>query len=443
MLNGLACQLVAQSKSPYCTELPDCSLVEDVALARGLVYPCSDCSGRGTFDLSRKFLDVHAYVRNTMTDDVVYSHEITKEQDDACTQEQDDACLLQANDARPRRRRDDDYDDKKGKHYRKKDDDKKGKHYPKKYYKKHKKFCPDGEAELNFESFAHGAIIEPTSIRGVTITAERRRPGKPRCTGPLMVLDTTKSSPDEDLLKCENCFLMLYSHNGDQTTVADCGERPGPAITFEFGKLQDIVDIELWDNEEPTEVKLFDDDGEEILSVDAPSGPDQDGVGVTLPLFIREVRKLVVNLGGSGAIRKITACKPQGSVFGDPHIYTLDGEKFDLYESGTYSVFQYAGQKLALPQSAHAPALAPGHDEVNWQLFAHYGGKWWWAQSLLLVDHSLGRFRQAMELNSRDCQWRKKMAKDADWTPVQERGSLSLLEGGVFARTRVPFSHAL
>ena len=37
-------------------------------------------------------------------------------------------------------------------------------------------------------------------------------------------------------------------------------------------------------------------------------------------------------------------------------------EKFDLYESGTYSVFQYSGQKLALPQG---PTITAGHDEAQ------------------------------------------------------------------------------
>ena len=345
--------------------------------------------------------------------------------------EQEENCLLQAGESRPRReRRDDDDDDHKKKDdddHKKKDDDDKKHSYRKRH--RNKMFCKDGEAELNFESFMHGDIIKPDSIRGVTIVAERRRPGRPRCTGPLMILDTTKDSPDEDLKMCEKCFLMLYSHNGDQTTVADCGERPGVSISFKFWKVQDIVDIELWDNEEVSEVIAYDADGNEIQRLQTPGGPAQDGQPATLPMLSRDVRELVVNLGGSGAIRKIATCKPQGSVFGDPHIYTLDGEKFDLYESGTYSVFQYSGQKLALPQ---APALSAGHNEVDWRLFAHYGGKWWWAQSLLLVDHSLGRFRQALELTSKDCQWRKRMAEESSWTPVEQRGSLSLLEGGNF-----------
>ena len=28
---------------------------------------------------------------------------------------------------------------------------------------------------------------------------------------------------------------------------------------------------------------------------------------------------------------------------GDPHIHTLDGNEFDLYDKGTYSVFHYGG----------------------------------------------------------------------------------------------------
>ncbi|CAE7232609.1 unnamed protein product [Symbiodinium sp. CCMP2592] len=107
-------------------------------------------------------------------------------------------------------------------------------------------------------------------------------------------------------------------------------------------------------------------------------------------------------------------CDGSGGVVGDPHIHTLDGNEFDLYDKGTYSVFHYGGT-----------------GDIDWQLYATYGGPLWTVQGLLLVDRSKGRFRQAMELTSEDCQWRSKTGH-ASWSVIERNASLSLLEGGEY-----------
>ena len=60
--------------------------------------------------------------------------------------------------------------------------------------------------------------------------------------------------------------------------------------------------------------------------------------------------------------------RPFTGPIGDPHVFTLDGDRFDVYENGTFSLFQYSGQKIAHPSAA---------SEVDWRLYAHYGGPWW------------------------------------------------------------------
>ncbi|CAE7614235.1 unnamed protein product [Symbiodinium pilosum] len=79
-------------------------------------------------------------------------------------------------------------------------------------------------------------------------------------------------------------------------------------------------------------------------------------------------------------------CDGSGGVVGDPHIHTLDGNEFDLYDKGTYSV------------------------------------SLWTVQGLLLVDKSKGRFRQALELTSEDCQWRSKTGQES-WSVVEQNAS--------------------
>ncbi|CAE7309339.1 unnamed protein product, partial [Symbiodinium pilosum] len=123
------------------------------------------------------------------------------------------------------------------------------------------------------------------------------------------------------------------------------------------------------------------------------------------PNNIRDLSNFAIQFG---------CCDGSGGVVGDPHIHTLDGNEFDLYDKGTYSVFHYGGA-----------------GDVDWQLYATYGGPLWTVQGLLLVDRSLGRFRQAMELTSEDCQWRSKTGQES-WSVLEQNASLSLLEGGEY-----------
>ena len=164
-----------------------------------------------------------------------------------------------------------------------------------------KDFCDGVIKELNFNNFSHGDEILSDSIPGVTIEATRRatepEPGFPRnCSGPLLILDTRDPdgrSFDKDLKMCENCTLMLWSKDGNQRKVNDCGEHPGVMISFKFKKLHDLVDIELWDLEEPTFIELYGPEGELLKNISAPDGPDQDGNPAVVELLTNGVTGLV------------------------------------------------------------------------------------------------------------------------------------------------------
>ncbi|CAE7236410.1 ANKRD50 [Symbiodinium sp. CCMP2592] len=228
-----------------------------------------------------------------------------------------------------------------------------------------KGFCK-GEpiTEYNFNGFKHGDEIKPNAIKGMTITATRRA-----------------TEPEPGFGK-PYCRIVVWSKDGNRRKVNDCGEHPGVLVTITFKKLQSLQELELWDLEEPTFVELYGTKNRLLKNISAPGG----------------------------------------SVWGDPHIYTLDGDKFDLYENGTYTIFQYSGQKLAQPKHK-------GRAEVDWKLYSHYGGPLWTVQGLLLEDRSMGRFRQALELSSTDCEWRSKTGDRGHWQVLSESGhSVSLLE---------------
>eukprot|EP00439_Symbiodinium_sp_Y106_P058177 s144_g8.t1 len=260
-------------------------------------------------------------------------------------------------------------------------------------------FCEYGTTTLDFKTFSHG----DSALH----------------VGPLMILNNREggATNDGDLKTCTNCALLVYSEDGDQTTVDDCAERPGPKFIFEWDTVKDIKNILLWDQDDgsgDTKIQLFNENDELIAEKDVDQKSGLNGKGTTVDLRVRGVKmlKLKVLMAGSGAIVQIKQCGVDGSEYGDPHILTLDGDKFDLYENGALG-----GDK-------------PKTGLIDWQMFARYGGPTWTAQGLLLVDRSNDGFRQAMELTAKDCQWRRKTNAKRNWSNVGKNSSVSLLEGG-------------
>jgi len=294
-------------------------------------------------------------------------------------------------------------------------------------------FCEYGTTTLDFKTFSHGEVITKTSVPGVEITAQRRQTdASVPCTGPLMILNNREggATNDGDLKTCTNCALLVYSEDGDQTTVDDCAERPGPKFIFEWDTVKDIKNILLWDQDDgsgDTKIQLFNENDELIAEKDVDQKSGLNGKGTTVDLRVRGVKKLKVLMAGSGAIVQIKQCGVDGSEYGDPHILTLDGDKFDLYENGTFSLFHYSGRKT---QFVSVEQDKPKTGLIDWQMFARYGGPTWTAQGLLLVDRSNDGFRQAMELTAKDCQWRRKTNAKRNWSNVGKNSSVSLLEGG-------------
>ena len=239
-----------------------------------------------------------------------------------------------------------------------------------------KPFCPAGtKSTFDFLKKKHGDIIKPNSIPKVTITVTPRK-NPSSCTGPAMILDTrgppgANPTPDGDLATCPDCAMLIYSQDGNTNNVNDCGEQSGPRFRFDFLKLEDLETILLWDLDEgTTRIRLYNDNGNMIGNILVPN--TANGAGITVNLLTKNVRRMDVLLGGSGGIVSLTGCKQVGgSIFGDPHIYTLDGGKFDLYENGTFSVFHLTGLEPHVPKTA----AGPHKGSVDWQLYAHYGGR--------------------------------------------------------------------
>ena len=67
--------------------------------------------------------------------------------------------------------------------------------------------------------------------------------------------------------------------------------------------------------------------------------------------------------------------------------------------------------------------------QVEWQIFSHYSlPRQSWTRGLLLVDKSMGKDRQSLEITAQDCKLRKKVA--GKWTTMEHSTHLYLPEGG-------------
>mmetsp|Transcript_23009 Transcript_23009/g.40657 ORF Transcript_23009/g.40657 Transcript_23009/m.40657 type:complete len:500 (+) Transcript_23009:68-1567(+) len=292
--------------------------------------------------------------------------------------------------------------------------------------------CPAGteRAKINFNSFAHGEVIGMNSIPNIKISLVT--PGPSECKGPPMVLDPKDKIRNDDLTAARKKMLVYSKDGPDKVAITgfvnDCRDVPGAKFIFEFTNPVRLRSILLWDVDNGvTKVELFD-ENDNLLLTKMPSSNNNEGADTDLERT-DEVKKLSVQKGGSSGIVSIRACLPPGSGFGDPHIYALDGNKFDLYENGTYNFFRYSGRQTELPSTKKEVAKT---GEVDWQMYTHSGGHEWAQQGLLLVDHSFGgKPRQALELSAKDCIWRSKIGK-ADWAPVKNNQSVSLLEGQEF-----------
>eukprot|EP00435_Cladocopium_sp_Y103_P044876 s899_g12.t1 len=109
------------------------------------------------------------------------------------------------------------------------------------------------------------------------------------------------------------------------------------------------------------------------------------------------------------------------NVNGDPHIKTLDGKRYTLLGQGTFSLWHFSGVQAEWKGEVKKVG-------VDWQVFTHYSGHQAFTKGLLLIDNAGGSERQALEISSRDCQWRARKGNNT-WIAVQNGEVLSVLDG--------------
>lgn len=136
------------------------------------------------------------------------------------------------------------------------------------------------------------------------------------------------------------------------------------------------------------------------------------------------VKKVSIDFGGPAGLKSIRFCKQDGSVVGDPHVHTLDGKSYVLLQQGTYLMWRLSGLETEFPSSNVEQGNKKA--QVDWRIFVHYSGKRSYTKGLLLLDNSMGVQRQALELTSEKCVWRKRRMGNDGWSHLDQPQMLSV-----------------
>ena len=199
--------------------------------------------------------------------------------------------------------------------------------------------------------------------------------------------------------------------------MSDClpGGSKKPTITVTFDTPQDIVASGWWDQEDTGARFIY--TGEEgTQAVEVPTTPDKTGVVVDIssqPKLPKKVTEIKLVYSGSGGFYSLTLCKSVGSLVGDPHIRTLDGQHYTLLNTGTFSAWHLQGLETSF-YSHHELTKA----SVDWQIFVRYSSRGW-TRGLLVVDNFGGVPRQRLEMTSEDCKW-KAPSKEGFWELIEK-----------------------
>jgi hypothetical protein len=102
-----------------------------------------------------------------------------------------------------------------------------------------------------------------------------------------------------------------------------------------------------------------------------------------------------------------------GTVYGDPHIRTLDGRHLSGLEIEFYS--EASGLVKKVP--------------VDWQIiYTRYSAHQAFTKGVLLVDRSGGSARQVLEITSEECKWRARK-QGGERTAVKNEETVSVPDG--------------
>ncbi|MEM7695245.1 MAG: pilus assembly protein TadG-related protein [Pseudomonadota bacterium] len=146
---------------------------------------------------------------------------------------------------------------------------------------------------IDLEDFALGTKISD-QIDGVTISVEARGRGKDIA----MVFDTANpTGGDHDLASDTRGKVLIISEDGDSSDPDD--NAAGGKFIFEFDEPVSIQNLIALDTETGGTMSAYDEAGDLVRREPIPKLPD--GTEAVVDMTAEDVRRLVINLTGSGA----------------------------------------------------------------------------------------------------------------------------------------------
>jgi len=295
--------------------------------------------------------------------------------------------------------------------------------------------CSNGHGDWDLDNAALGSLeVGKEIVPGVTLV-EFDSGGNANCTSAaIFSQENGGDGAEEQNLKNCGCDLLIVQNNASvavQDKVYVCSPIANQVqVVLEFDDTQKILGLQMWNTYSGITQFRWENENQLVQgTVTVPPSAEGAGTGFVdisaIEPLATKVKKVGINFGGPAGLKSIRFCKEQGSIVGDPHVHTLDGKTYILLQQGTFLMWRLSGLETEFP-SHNLEGMQKA--QVDWQIFVHYSGSKSFTKGLLILDKSKKEDRQALELTSDDCLWRKRSGPKEEWSSLDRPQMLSMPE---------------
>ena len=306
--------------------------------------------------------------------------------------------------------------------------------------------CPHGEEEWTLAEWEDGYYTTGDSpALGVTISGFSV--GLDTCYQPAII--SRGNSDNREILNCD-CKALVVATETEGNLLDVCNPEQGaPRIELTFDSPQDIVSVTFVNENEPRPDRAttftYEIEAEPgtqsrashtvtILPEIEESGQFNTTVDISGECVLpQKVVRVTLQFGQRASFVGMKLCKGAASLVGDPHVRTQDHTHYTVLNEGNFLAWRFNSDSTFTGKSG------PKKVEVDWRIYAHYSAhRRSWTRGLLLVDQSMGSYRQSFEFTSEECKLRKHVGDE--WKVMEASELLQVSEAGDFV-TGFNFTH--
>ena len=308
--------------------------------------------------------------------------------------------------------------------------------------------CPHGEEDYNLAGWQDGFYTTGDSpVPGITISGFTVGPDPCHQPGILSRDNTRAFGGPQEIRECD-CSALGMTDESSGTFLDVCSPEEGaPRIELTFDSPQDIVSVSFVvtptgrrDFATTFTYEIEEEPGTESRASHTVTIPPEADDEESNTLDIREecvlpqkVVRVTLQFGQRAAFTGMKLCKGAASLVGDPHVRTQDHSHYTVLNEGNFLAWRFNSD------GAFTRKPGPKEVEVDWRIYAHYSThRRSWTRGLLLVDQSMGSYRQSFEFTSEECKLRKRVGDE--WKVMEASELLQVSEGGDFV-TGFNFTH--